>query len=194
MAYGISEYESGSGAAQKAQAIVQGKKPHEIPDKCYYQFSNSREQGCMKTQNLEIDNETLEQLGGKNLMINTLFIIIEQTMLHLPLMFGAYLSFSLLKVPDLSIESAYVVGAILGSSALINIVNIPMSMMIFIILIASFLGGALVGMTSSLLTQKARFPHLLSSIVTFGLFHGINQFISATYVSLSKIGNPLRLL
>ncbi len=127
-------------------------------------------------------------------MLNTLLVIIEQTMLHLPLMFGAYVSFSLLKVPDLSIESAYVVGAILGSSALINIVNVPMSMMIFIILMASFLGGALVGMTSSLLTQKAKFPHLLSSIVTFGLFHGINQFISATYVSLSKIDNPLRLL
>lgn len=125
-------------------------------------------------------------------MINTIFVIIEQTLLHLPLMFGAYISFSLLKVPDLSIESAYVVGAILGSSALTNLVNVPMSIMIFIVLMASFIGGALVGMTSSLLTQKAQFPHLLSSIITFGLFHGINQFISVAYVSLSKMENPLR--
>lgn len=124
-------------------------------------------------------------------MINMLFIIIEQSLLHLPLIFGAYISFSLLKVPDLSIESAYVVGAIFGSYALTGVSELPMALAVIIIIFASFIGGALVGITSSLLTQKGRFPHLLSSIVTFGLFHGINQFITPVYVSLSKTANPL---
>ena len=97
-----------------------------------------------------------------------------------------------MKVPDLSIESAYIVGAIAGSSIL-TMINIPMSLMIIIIPIASFLGGTLVGITSSFLTQKIGFPLLLSSIVTFGLFHGINQFVSNAYVSLNKVSNPLRL-
>ncbi len=124
-------------------------------------------------------------------MLNTLLVIIEQSLLHMPLMLGAYISFSLLKVPDLSIETAYVVGAIFGSYALTGTSALPMSIMMIIILFASLIGGALVGLTSSLLTQKGRFPHLLSSIVTFGLFHGINQFISPVYVSLSKNYNPL---
>lgn len=125
-------------------------------------------------------------------MMNTLLIIIEQTLLHLPLMIGAYVSFSLLKIPDLSIESAYVVGALTGSFVLTMFVHLPLSVMIIILLCASVIGGSLVGLTSSMLTQKANFPHLLSSIVTFGFFHGINQFISAPYVSLSKQDNPLR--
>jgi len=123
-------------------------------------------------------------------MLNTLLVIIEQSLLHLPLMLGAYISFSLVKVPDLSIESAYVVGAIFGSYAL-GIPNLPIGAMLVAIILASLMGGALVGLISSLLTQKGKFPHLLSSIVTFGLFHGINQFISPVYVSLSATRNPL---
>jgi len=46
-------------------------------------------------------------------------------------------------------------------------------------------------LTSSMLTQKGGFPHLLSSIVTFGLFHGINQYFSPVYVSLGTMENPL---
>ncbi len=124
-------------------------------------------------------------------MVNTALIIIEQSMLHLPLTLGAYISFSLLKVPDLSIETAYVVGAIMGSYVLVGTANVPMSIVLPIIIVFSFFGSALVGLTSSVLTQKGKFPHLLSSIVTFGLFHGINQYISPVYVSLSETRNPL---
>jgi putative ABC transport system permease protein len=126
-------------------------------------------------------------------MVNMILVILEQTMLHLPLMFGAYISFSLLKVPDLSIETAYVVGAILSACPLLGMSTLPLGAMMIVVVCASLIGGALVGMVSSLLTQKAHFPHLLSSIVTFGLFHGINQCISPVYVSLSAVRNPLTL-
>ena len=126
-------------------------------------------------------------------MVNMILVIIEQTMLHLPLMFGAYISFSLLKVPDLSIETAYVVGAIFSSYPLLGMSTLPGGIMMITVICTSLIGGALVGMVSSLLTQKAHFPHLLSSIVTFGLFHGINQFVSSVYVSLSAARNPLTL-
>lgn len=126
-------------------------------------------------------------------MLSTFLVIVEQCMLHLPLIIGSYISFSLLKVPDLSIESAYVVGAIFGSYMLTYMSHAPMGLAMIIIALASLVGGALVGTTSSLLTQKGTFPHLLSSIITFGLFHGINQFISLTYVSLNKTGSPLDL-
>jgi len=126
-------------------------------------------------------------------MIQTLFTICEQSLMHLPLMLGAYMSFSLIKVPDLSIESAYVVGATLGSKILIGMHGMPMGITLFLVIAASLIGGALVGLTSSLLTQKAKLPHLLSSIVTFGVFHGITHGISQAYVSLSSIPSPLEI-
>lgn len=48
--------------------------------------------------------------------MQALGIIFEQTLIYLPLVLGAYCSISLVKVPDLSIEAAYVFGAILGKS------------------------------------------------------------------------------
>lgn len=127
-------------------------------------------------------------------MIDTILIILEQSLLHIPLMLGAYISFSLIKVPDLSIESAYVVGAILGSFVIKTYSSLSVGLLMPIILLASFFGGALVGATSSILTQKGKLPHLLSSIITFGLFHGINQLISPAYASLHGAKNPLALL
>jgi len=124
-------------------------------------------------------------------MINTLLIILEQAALHLPLMLGAYISFSLLKVPDLSIETAYVVGALIGSKVLLGTQSLPLVFVLVAVLCASCIGGGIVGLSSSLMTQKARLPHLLSSIITFGLFHGINQLIWPPYVSLQQSLNPL---
>jgi len=127
-------------------------------------------------------------------MLNTLLVILEQTLLHIPLMLGAYISFSLLKVPDLSIESAYVFGALFGSKIIMGMPGVPIELTLIAVICASLLGGALVGLTSSLMTQKAHLPHLLSSIITFGLFHGINQLISAPYVSLQQYANPLTIV
>ena len=126
-------------------------------------------------------------------MIELLFIILEQALLHFPLILGAYISISLLKVPDLSLESAYVCGAIMGAQTLIHLQGLPLELQIIGVILASIYGGALVGLTSSLITQKAGLPHLLSSIITFGIFHGINQLIANSYISLSGLSNPLTL-
>lgn len=124
-------------------------------------------------------------------MIITCMVILEQCLLHLPLMLGAYISFSLLKVPDLSIETAYVVGAIAGTMMMTAVAPMHNAGVLILILLASALGGALVGMISSVFTQKGHVSHLLSSIITFGLFHGINQYLSPSYRSLSGYQNPL---
>jgi len=124
-------------------------------------------------------------------MLNMLLVIVEQSLLHLPLMLGAYISFALLKVPDLSIESAYLVGAIFGAYIPLVMPGLPVGLMMVMVVCASLFGGALVGLTSSLLTQKGNFAHLLSCIITAGLFHGINQFIAPAYRSLSGASNPL---
>lgn len=119
-------------------------------------------------------------------------IIIEQTLLYLPLVLGAYCSISLIKVPDLSIEAAYVFGSILGARTLALTHQLPTPICFIAVIIMSLLGGFCVGLVSSFLTKIARLPHLLSAILTVGLFHGINQFVLRTAnFSLSSFKNPL---
>src|SRR5581483_9899780 len=124
--------------------------------------------------------------------MTTLLIIVEQALLHMPLMLGAYLSISLMKVPDLSIESAYVFGAILGAQTVVFTSGFPLIISLVLAVGVSLIGGCTVGVISSLLSTKAGLPHLLSSIVTIGLFHGINQAVlNGSYLSLSTYANPL---
>lgn len=63
LAYGITEYESGSTAAQKAHAILmQHKKPIELPISAVTSYRIAINTGTMKAQNLDIDRTLLEQL------------------------------------------------------------------------------------------------------------------------------------
>ena len=124
----------------------------------------------------------------------TFYIILEQVLLHFPLVLGAYISIALMKVPDLSLESAYVFGAIIGAKTMIALHAIPIYIRLPSTLIASMLGGSIVGLVSSTLTCKAGLPHLLSSILTFGLFHGITQAIASSYISLSSYPNQLAIM
>jgi len=124
-------------------------------------------------------------------MINLLVIVLEQALLHLPFIIGSYISFSLLKVPDLSIESAYVCGAVMASRVLVCMPHLSIASSLFLVLVAAMIGGVIVGFISSLLTQYGRFPHLLSSIVATGLFQGINLYLSPVYLSLAPFNNPL---
>lgn len=126
-------------------------------------------------------------------MVEIILIIIEQALLHFPLILGAYISVSLMKTPDLSIDSAYVFGALTACMMLPSVQNLPTALGLCIIIGASMIGGACVGITSGLLTQKARIPHLLSSIITIGIFHGISQLVAGVYISLSGYKNILAL-
>ncbi len=124
-------------------------------------------------------------------MGDLLLIIIEQCLLHVPLLLGSYISLSLMKVPDLSLESAFVCGALAGALVLPLGTALPHAVQLILVIVASLLGGALVGATSSSITQFGRLPHLLASIITFGIFYGINQLIAGSYLSLSSYPNPL---
>ena len=126
---------------------------------------------------------------------NTFLIIAESACMYFPLVLVSYCTFSLMKVPDLSLEAAYVCGSIVGARILILTNDWPLFLCMTTTLLASICGGLLVGLTSSMLTHKARFPHLLSSILTMGIFHGVNQFFLGTSnVSLSHKRNLMGLL
>ncbi len=124
-------------------------------------------------------------------MFEILYIIAEQVFIHFPLILGAYISISLMKVPDLSLESAYVFGAMISCMTLPYVQHLPLVLCIMVIVGASLCGGMIVGAVSSTLTCIAHIPHLLSSIITIGIFHGASQYIAGPYVSLSGYHNPL---
>ncbi len=122
-------------------------------------------------------------------MFNFFMIIVEQSMIYLPLVLGSYVSFSLLKIPDLSLETSYLIGAFCGSYALQITHGYSLSVALVCTVCASMFGGMLVGLVSSCMTRFGHIPHLLATIVTFGLFQGIFLMVSQPYVSLAKYHN-----
>jgi putative ABC transport system permease protein len=96
-----------------------------------------------------------------------------------------------MKVPDLSLESAYMLGGLSGAYAVGLCVGMPVYIVIPLVIGASMISGACVGFTSSLITRLIGIPHLLSSIITFGIYHGISQMLFGVYRSLSVYANPL---
>lgn len=128
-------------------------------------------------------------------MLDILLIICEQAFLYFPLVLGAYISISLLKVPDLSIESAYVFGAICAARLIPYCAQFPLPLVFIFVIIASLLGGLLVGGIVFLFARTFNVPHLLASVLTIGLFHGVNQFVLGTAnFSLAAYENPLAVL
>lgn len=120
----------------------------------------------------------------------TLIVITEQVLLYIPLICGAYIVLSLMKIPDLSLQSSFVIGAVCASSVLAYVVKIQPGMSAGLAIIASVVGGALVGLISSAITQVGRIPHLLSSIITMGICYGVTLY-ALNGSSRTYAGNPL---
>lgn len=125
-------------------------------------------------------------------MYSFFLIIFEQVIMYLPLLLGAYISFSLMKTPDLSIESAFLFGAVAGAKTIQLMDGLSPKIILPIVITAALLGGALVGAISSCITRFGKIPALLSSIITIGIFQGFFLLMFSTpYISLARYTNPL---
>lgn len=124
-------------------------------------------------------------------MLSQLAVCIDQAIIYMPMVIGAFISISLMKIPDLSLESAFTAGAIAAYHLLKLNLDIHQYFLLPLVIMVSFLGGMVVGITSSILTSLCKFPHLLSSIITTGLFHGINLLVLGTCnASFTSCSNP----
>lgn len=104
------------------------------------------------------------------------YAIIEQTCIALPLILGAYLTLSLMKLPDFSIESAYLCGA-MGA-------YLAQELSLLSVLSASIAGGMFVALLVGSLNQLLGIPFLLAAIATNGLVHGLaHYFLSSGMAS-----------
>lgn len=113
-----------------------------------------------------------------------IFSILEQALVALPLVIGAYFTLSLLKLPDFSIESAYLFGAVFAFLAK----DLPLP----IVLLSAICGGMLVGMLVSFLNQFLHIPFLLAAIIVNGLFHGMTQYLLGTSVKSFQMTLPFQ--
>lgn len=127
----------------------------------------------------------------------TSFIVIcaESLCLYLPLIIGGFILFSLMKIPNISLETSFVTGAAVATYALSAAAGLPSGIILFVALCAALLGGALVGAITSFLVIVGRLPHLLASILTMGIGYGLNLcLLGGSYVSLAGTQNCLSLL
>ncbi len=103
-------------------------------------------------------------------------IITEHTLLYAPLILGAYFVIGLMKIPNLSIESAMLIGALAGSFATTAMPGGPLASLV-IGLAAAFVAGSTVGLAAGLLNAYGRLSHLLCSIVIVGFAHGASLLV-----------------
>ena len=124
-------------------------------------------------------------------MLSQIMVCIDQAMVYVPMAIGAFISISLMKIPDISLESAFTAGAIVAYHVLKLNLDVNTYFLLPLVLVASFVGGMVVGAVSSILTAYCKFPHLLSSIITTGLFYGINLLVLGTCnASFNVCSNP----
>ena len=99
-------------------------------------------------------------------------MILEQFLVTLPLVLGAYITFSLLKLPDFAIEGSYLFGAVFAYLAR----DFPLP----VVLLCALLGGVFSGALVASLNQLVKLPFLLAAIITNGLIHGATQYLLGT--------------
>ena len=102
--------------------------------------------------------------------------LIAQIANYTPFALGAYLSISIMRIPNLAIESAVAFGAIAGATT----ASAWPTLGITGIWSAAFLAGGCTGLVAALLHARGYISHLLAGLITIGLFHGVMQFLAPT--------------
>jgi putative ABC transport system permease protein len=126
-----------------------------------------------------------------NLVIDGL----QYVLIYIPLILGSYLSIGLMHVADLSLETAYVSGA-LCTSYLISLLpsSLPLATTLFILCGTSMIAGMSVGFITSTIVLYMRTSHLVSAIITMGIFYGFHRLAVGIYFSISGYPNALAIL
>lgn len=111
--------------------------------------------------------------------MDIIFIALEQSLLLLPLVLGIYLTYSILKVTDLTVDGTFVLGAAVFARLITNSYPVEISMA------AAILAGAAFGMLVSLIQYKNRVKPLIAGILMVLMLQTINlQVLGRPNVSI----------
>ena len=114
-------------------------------------------------------------------MIDIFTISLEQALLLLPLVFGIYLSYSILKITDLTIDSTYVLGAIVFTRTI--------HLGVFPAMLFGVLAGVIVGNIVSLMQRNNLVSDLIVGILANFMLYSINLHILGR-PNISLLGKP----
>jgi ABC-type uncharacterized transport system permease subunit len=117
--------------------------------------------------------------------------MLELLGIYLPLVIGMYLTQTILRIPDLSMETACMVGG-MSSCFFIPMMNLfPSAIALPLLIVIALLTGALVGLCSSVLTVRLGIAHVFSAIITAGIGTGLIYLLMTPYQGLSGYTNHL---
>ncbi len=97
-----------------------------------------------------------------------LVLFLEQSLAFLPLVFGIYLSYSILKRTDLTADGSFVLGA--AVTAKLILVKMP----ILIVIGAAALSGSFCGILTSIFQYRDKVPSLIAGIVVLFILQSFN--------------------
>ncbi|MCH1429459.1 MAG: ABC transporter permease [Chlamydiales bacterium] len=122
-------------------------------------------------------------------MFNFLLQVLEQSLLFFPLVLALYISFSTLKIPDLSIEGSFVTGA----ACFASLVSYGQNCLISIAV--ALLAGALIGLIVALIQKENKVSPLITGVLMIFILSSVNLFIMGRpNLSLLNTETPLSML
>jgi putative tryptophan/tyrosine transport system permease protein len=120
--------------------------------------------------------------------------IIEMIGINVPLVVSMFITQRLLKIPDLSIETAYMVGSMSSCFCIPYLTAMPSCIAAPLLLAMAIITGGLVGLCSSIITTHFSIAHLFSAIITTGIGVGVIFTFMSPYQGITGYTNHLVML
>jgi len=103
---------------------------------------------------------------------------------------GVFLTYRILKFPDLTVDGSFVTGAAIASLLLVNHGIDP-----FTVLVIAFLAGALAGVITGLLNTKLGITNLLAGVLTMIMLWSINlRIMGKPNLSLLRVDTATKIV
>ena len=116
-------------------------------------------------------------------MTNQIMGAIILGLIYGQMVLGVYISFRILKIPDLTVDGSIVLG--MSTCAMITKAGHP-----FLAFVMAIIAGIAAGAFTGLLQTKVKIPAILSGILTMTGLYSINLHIQAGSPNVSLLGSP----
>ncbi len=123
-------------------------------------------------------------------MVSLLVHAAEQGLAYGIAALGVFLTYRILKFPDLTVDGSFVTGAAIASLLLLRTGIDPFS-----VLLVAFVAGCLAGMITGLLNTKLGITNLLAGVLTMIMLYSINlRIMGRPNLSLLRVATATRVV
>ena len=123
-------------------------------------------------------------------MVNLLIHAVEQGLAYGIAALGVFLTYRILKFPDLTVDGSFVTGAAVASVLLVRTGIDP-----FTVLLVAFAAGSLAGLITGLLNTRLGINNLLAGVLTMIMLYSINlRIMGRPNLSLLRASTATRIV